>query len=438
MSNTSNAATTSISDEEALHFHASGKPGKLTMSATKILSNARDLSLAYSPGVAVPCVEIERDSEKAYDYTSKGNLVAVITNGSAVLGLGDLKAVAAKPVMEGKAVLFKRFADIDSIDLEVDTKDPQAFIECVRLVGCTFGGINLEDIKAPGCFIIEDTLQDSLDIPVFHDDQHGTAIICAAGMLNALALTGRNIEEARLVVNGAGSAAIRCVEMAKGLGVRDENVIMCDSNGVIYKGREAGMNQWKAPHAADTEHRTLAEAMVGADVFFGLSVEGAVTPDMVASMADQPIIFAMANPNPEIAPEEVHAIRSDAIVATGRSDYPNQINNVLAFPYIFRGALDVRATTVNMEMKLAAARALAELAREEVPVEIADAFYPGRQLRFGQDYVIPVPFDPRLLPRVSLAVATAAMESGVARRPFEDLEAYQQELQARAEEVCTL
>lgn len=438
MFNKSNAATTSISDEEALHFHSSGKPGKLAMSATKMLSTARDLSLAYSPGVAVPCVEIQRDSEMAYEYTSKGNLVAVITNGSAVLGLGDLKAIAAKPVMEGKAVLFKRFADIDSIDIEVDTKDPQAFIDCVRLIGCTFGGINLEDIKAPGCFIIEDTLQEVLDIPVFHDDQHGTAVICGAGILNALELTGRKIEDIRLVVNGAGSAAIRCVEMAKGLGVREKNVIMCDSKGVIYKGREEGMNQWKAPHAADTDLRSLEEAMVDADVFFGLSVEGAVTAEMVASMAEQPIIFAMANPNPEIAPEEIHRVRSDAIVATGRSDYPNQINNVLAFPYIFRGALDVRATTVNQAMKLAAAHALAELAREEVPEEIANTFYPGQELSFGQNYVIPVPFDPRLLPRVSFAVAMAAMESGVAGKPILDIQAYQKELQARAEEISAL
>ena len=427
-----------ISDEEALQYHASGKPGKVAMVASTALDTARDLSLAYSPGVAVPCIEIQRDSELAYEYTSKGNLVAVITNGSAVLGLGDLKAIAAKPVMEGKSVLFKRFADIDSVDIEVDTKDPQEFIDCVRLIGCTFGGINLEDIKAPGCFIIEDALQEALDIPVFHDDQHGTAVICGAGILNALELTGRKIEDVRLVVNGAGSAAIRCVEMAKGLGVREENVVLVDSSGVIYKGREKGMNQWKTLHAAETELRTLEEAMVGADVFFGLSVEGAVSPEMVASMAEQPIIFAMANPNPEISPEEVHRVRSDAIVATGRSDYPNQINNVLAFPYIFRGALDVRASTVNMEMKLAAAQALAELAREDVPAEIADRFYPGQNLKFGQDYVIPVPFDPRLLPRVSLAVAIAAMESGVAKRPIKDLEEYQRDLQRRADEVSAV
>ncbi|MBL4826653.1 MAG: malate dehydrogenase [Spongiibacteraceae bacterium] len=433
-----NTVTSPISDEEALHYHAKGKPGKVAMSVTKALNTARDLSLAYSPGVAVPCVEIQRDSELAYDYTSKGNLVAVITNGSAVLGLGDLKAIAAKPVMEGKSVLFKRFGDIDSVDIEVDTNDPQKFIDCVSLIGCTFGGINLEDIKAPGCFIIEDALQEALDIPVFHDDQHGTAIVCGAGLLNAIELTGRKAEDVRLVVNGAGSAAIRCVEMAKGLGVREENVVLVDSSGVIYKGREKGMNQWKALHAAETPMRTLEEVMVGADVFFGLSVEGAVNSQMVASMAEQPIIFAMANPNPEITPEQVHSVRSDAIVATGRSDYPNQINNVLAFPYIFRGALDVRASTVNLAMKLAAAQALAELAREDVPVEIADRFYPGQTLEFGQDYVIPVPFDPRLLPRVSFAVAMAAMESGVAQRPIQDLDVYQNELQLRADDVIAV
>lgn len=417
-------------DQEALTFHARGRPGKIEITATKPLTTQHDLSLAYSPGVAAPCLEIARDPNTAYDYTAKGNLVAVISNGTAVLGLGDLGALAGKPVMEGKAVLFKRFADVDGIDLEVDTRDVDEFINCVRFLGPSFGGINLEDIKAPECFIIESRLREIMDIPVFHDDQHGTAIICAAGLINACDLTGRAISDVKLVLNGAGAAAISCLELAKALGVRSENVIMCDSKGVVYRGRAENMNQWKTAHAADTKARTLAEALVGADVFFGLSVKGAVTPEMVRSMAKNPIIFAMANPDPEITPEEVAEVRDDAIVATGRSDYPNQVNNVLGFPFIFRGALDVRARTINEEMKLAAARALADLARQDVPEEVAKA-YSGRKLRYGREYIIPVPFDPRLIATVPPAVAKAAMDTDVARKPVTDMYAYRKQLAAR-------
>jgi len=416
-------------ETEALEFHASGRPGKLEVAATKNLTTQRDLALAYSPGVAYPCLAIEKDESKAYEYTAKGNIVAVISNGTAVLGLGDIGAQAAKPVMEGKSVLFKRFADVDGFDLEVDTKDVDEFVNCVRFLGKTYGGINLEDIKAPDCFIIEQRLKELMDIPVFHDDQHGTAIITSAGMINALDLTGRTLETARMVVNGAGSAAIACVELLKSMGMKDENVIMCDSRGVIYKGRESGMNQWKSRHAVDTPLRTLEEAVRGADIFCGLSVKGAMTRDMVKSMADRPIIFAMANPDPEITPEEVAAVRSDAIVATGRSDYPNQVNNVLGFPYIFRGALDVRASEINDEMKIAAARALAELAREDVPDEVGRAY--GKTLHYGEGYLIPAPFDPRLIVKVSSAVAQAAMDSGVARKPIKDMDAYRAELGAR-------
>ncbi|MBI5162704.1 MAG: NADP-dependent malic enzyme [Magnetospirillum sp.] len=417
-------------ERETLLMHASGRPGKLEVVATKPLTTQRDLSLAYSPGVAFPCLHIARDPSLAYDYTAKGNLVAVITNGTAVLGLGDLGALASKPVMEGKAVLFKRFADVDAIDLEVDTRDVEEFINSVRFLGPSFGGINLEDIKAPECFIIESRLREIMDIPVFHDDQHGTAIIATAGLINALEITGRSKETTKMVVNGAGAAAIACVELIKASGIRHENVILCDTKGVIYQGRTEGMNQWKSAHAVPTAARTLEEAMVGADVFLGLSVKGAVTAEMVKGMADRPIIFAMANPDPEITPEEVKAIRRDAIVATGRSDYPNQINNVLGFPYIFRGALDVRARTINEAMKIAAARAIAALAREDVPDEV-DAAYSGRRLRYGPEYIIPVPFDPRLIAAISPAVAKAAMESGVARRPIVDLDAYRKELSAR-------
>ncbi|MGE5504753.1 MAG: NADP-dependent malic enzyme [Actinomycetota bacterium] len=411
-------------------MHASGRPGKIEVTPTKPLATQRDLSLAYSPGVAYPCLHIARDPSLAYDYTAKGNLVAVISNGTAVLGLGDLGALAGKPVMEGKAVLFKRFADVDAIDLEVDTRDVDEFVGSVRFLGPSFGGINLEDIKAPECFIIEQRLRELMDIPVFHDDQHGTAIIAAAGLLNACDLTGRKLADIKVVVNGAGAAGIACVELIKALGVKHANVTLCDTKGVIYQGRSEGMNQWKSAHAVKTDARTLAEALEGADLFMGLSVKGAVTPEMVAAMAPKPIIFAMANPDPEITPEEVKAVRADAIVATGRSDYPNQINNVLGFPYIFRGALDVRASTINEAMKIAAAKAIAALAREDVPDEV-DAAYSGRRLRYGPDYIIPVPFDPRLIAAIPPAVARAAMDSGVARKPIVDMDGYRKELSAR-------
>jgi len=424
-----------VTDQEALQFHAQGKPGKIEIVATKPMATQRDLALAYSPGVAVPVRAIAEDPALAYDYTSKGNLVAVISNGTAILGMGNLGALASKPVMEGKAVLFKRFADVDSIDLEVDTQDVEEFISAVRYLGPSFGGINLEDIKAPDCFIIESRLRELMEIPVFHDDQHGTAIISSAGIINALHLTGRKVEDAKLVCNGAGAAGIACIELVKALGFRPENVILCDTKGVVWKGRTEGMNQWKSAHAVETDKRDLAEALVGADIFFGLSAKGALTPEMVASMGPNPIIFAMANPDPEITPEEVHAVRSDAIVATGRSDYPNQVNNVLGFPYIFRGALDVRATTINEEMKVAAVHAIAELARADVPDEVAAA-YRGVRPKFGPEYIIPVPFDPRLISEIPVAVAKAAMESGVARRPIVDMDAYRQQLSARRDPVA--
>jgi malate dehydrogenase (oxaloacetate-decarboxylating)(NADP+) len=423
-----------FTDQEALQFHSQGRPGKLEVVATKPMATQRDLSLAYSPGVAVPVLAIAEDENFAFDYTTKGNFVAVITNGTAILGLGDRGALAAKPVMEGKAVLFKRFADIDSIDLEVNSRDPDEIINCVRLLGKSWGGINLEDIKAPECFIIEQKLRELLDIPVFHDDQHGTAIIAAAGLLNALDLTGRDIPSTRLVCNGAGAAGIACLELLKAIGFAPENLILCDTKGVIYQGRTEGMNQWKSAHAVKTSARTLEQAMIDADVFFGLSVKGAVTQDMVKMMAPQPIIFAMANPDPEITVEEVAAVRNDAIMATGRSDYPNQINNVLGFPYIFRGALDVRATTINMEMKIAAARALAELAREDVPDEVAAAY--GTRPKYGPDYIIPVPFDPRLISHVPPAVARAAMDTGVARKPIADMDAYRETLRSRRDPIA--
>src|SRR5215469_10175003 len=359
-----------VTEQEALQFHSQGKPGKIEISATKPLTTQRDLSLAYSPGVAFPCLTIERDPAAAYDLTNKSNMVAVISNGTAVLGLGDLGALAAKPVMEGKAVLFKRFAGIDSFDLEIDTKDVDEFVNCVRYLHPSFGGINLEDIKAPECFIIEQRLRELLDIPVFHDDQHGTAIVATAGLINALQLTGRDLKKIKMVVNGAGAASIACVELLKRMGLPGDQVILCDTKGVIYQGRTESMNQWKSAHAAPTKARTLAQALEGADVFFGLSAKGAVTKPMVKSMANKPIVFAMANPDPEITPEEVREVRSDAIIATGRSYYPNQVNNVLGFPYIFRGALDVRASSINDEMKIAAAEALAALAREDVPDEM--------------------------------------------------------------------
>jgi malate dehydrogenase (oxaloacetate-decarboxylating)(NADP+) len=425
----------SFTDQEALNFHSRGKPGKLEINPTKPMATQRDLSLAYSPGVAVPVRAIAEKPELAYDYTAKGNLVAVISNGTAILGLGDLGALASKPVMEGKAVLFKRFADVDSIDLEVDTKDADEFINAVRYLGPSFGGINLEDIKAPECFIIEQRLRELMDIPVFHDDQHGTAIIAAAGLINALAITGRDIKTAKIVCNGAGAAAIACIELIKAMGVPHDNIILCDSKGVVYQGREDGMNQWKSAHAIRTDARSLDDAMAGSDVFLGLSVKGAVTSKMVKSMAARPIIFAMANPDPEITPEEVAAIRDDAIMATGRSDYPNQMNNVLGFPYIFRGALDVRARTINDEMKIGAAQALAELARTDVPDEVAAAYH-GSRLHFGPDYIIPVPFDPRLIATIPPAVAKAAMESGVAGKMIVDLDVYAAELSARLDPIA--
>ena len=415
--------------DEALDFHSRGRPGKIEIIASKPMATQRDLSLAYSPGVAVPVEEIAADPGKAYDLTAKGNLVAVISNGTAILGLGNLGALASKPVMEGKAVLFKRFADVDSIDLEVDTTDAQRFIECVELLGPSFGGINLEDIAAPDCFIIEQALKERMNIPVFHDDQHGTAIITAAGLINACHLTGRELKDVKVVVNGAGAAAIACTELIKAMGVAHNNVIMCDRSGPLYPGREK-MDQFKSAHAVPTEARTLKEALVGADVFLGLSAAGAVTPDMVEAMAPQPIIFAMANPDPEITPPEAKKARPDAIVATGRSDYPNQVNNVLGFPFIFRGALDVRATGINEEMKIAAAHSLAELAREAVPEEVAAA-YGGISHRFGPDYIIPAPFDPRLIEIVPCAVAQAAMDTGVAQKPIADMTAYRQSLRAR-------
>ncbi len=417
-------------DGDSLIMHRTGRPGKIEIIASKPLVTQRDLALAYSPGVAAPCVEIHKNPDTAYDYTVRGNLVAVISNGTAVLGLGDIGALAGKPVMEGKAVLFKRFADVDCIDLEVDTKEVDEFVNCVRFLGPTFGGINLEDIKAPECFIIEQRLREAMDIPIFHDDQHGTAIISAAGLINALHLTGRDIKDVKLVVNGAGAASIACIELIKAMGLPHENAILVDTKGVIWQGRTEGMNQWKSAHAVRTKARTLKDAMEGADVFFGLSVKGAVTKDMVRSMADKPIIFAMANPDPEITPEDARAARPDAIIATGRSDYPNQINNVLGFPYIFRGALDVRARTINEEMKVAAAEALAKLAREDVPDEV-DRAYSGRRLRYGPEYIVPVPFDPRLISVVSSAVAQAAMDSGVARRPIPDMAEYRRQLSGR-------
>jgi len=419
-----------FSDREALLYHEYGRPGKIEIVASKPMATQRDLSLAYSPGVAVPVNAIAEDPAKAYDYTIKGNLVAVISNGTAILGLGNLGALASKPVMEGKAVLFKRFADVDSIDLEVDTEDPQRFIEAVELLAPSFGGINLEDIAAPNCFIIEAALKERMNIPVFHDDQHGTAIITAAGLINACYLTGRDLATVKVVVNGAGAAAIACTALIKAMGVRHENVIMCDRKGTIYQGRTESMDQWKSAHAVPTEARNLTEALVGADVFLGLSAAGALKPEMVKDMAPAPIIFAMANPDPEISPPDARAARPDAIIATGRSDYPNQVNNVLCFPFIFRGALDVHATAINEEMKIAAAYAIADLARQQVPEEVAAA-YGGRASSFGPEYIIPSPFDPRLMEIVPAAVAEAAMKTGVAQRPIENLEEYRTQLRAR-------
>ena len=427
---------TKFTNDEALAFHREPVPGKWEVNATVPMATQRDLSLAYSPGVAVPCSEISENPELAYDYTNKGNLVAVISNGSAVLGLGNLGALGSKPVMEGKSVLFKRFADVNSIDIELDTEDPDEFCRAVKLMGPTFGGINLEDIKAPECFIIEQRLKEEMDIPVFHDDQHGTAVICAAGLINALYLSEKKIEDVKIVLNGAGAAGIACIELLKFMGARHENCIVCDTKGVIFQDRKEGMNQWKSAHASKTKARTLAEALDGADVFIGVSVKGAVTQEMLKTMARDPVIFAMANPDPEITPEEAHEVRIDAIVATGRSDYPNQVNNVLGFPYLFRGALDIHARAINDEMKIACANALAELAREDVPDEVAVAY--GKELKFGRDYIIPTPFDPRLIFRIPPAVAKAGMQTGAARRPIIDLPNYELSLKSRMDPTASI
>lgn len=419
--------------EEAIAYHEEGFPGKIEVVPTKPYGTQKDLSLAYSPGVAYPCLEIEREPQKAYDLTNKGNLVAVISNGTAVLGLGDIGALAAKPVMEGKALLFKIFAGIDSFDIEVNEPDPDKFVEAVKAISITFGGINLEDIKAPGCFKIEKRLKEECDIPVMHDDQHGTAIISGAALINALEIQGKKIEDIRLVVNGAGSAAISCTRLYMSLGVRKENIVMCDSKGVIHSGR-ADLNEQKREFAAPRSERTLAEVMRGADVFLGLSVANVLTPEMVKSMAPKPIVFALANPDPEIDYNLAHSTRDDIIVATGRSDYPNQVNNVLGFPYIFRGALDCRASAINEEMKIAAVHAIAKLAREEVPEEVRK-IYRDKDMKFGRDYILPKPFDPRLLYTVAPAVAKSAMESGVSRRPIENWKDYDTYLRKRMEEI---
>ena len=427
----------SFQNKEALDYHKSGRPGKLEITPTTPLNSSQELSLAYSPGVAIPCLEIEKDQNTAYDYTAKGNLVAVISNGTAVLGLGNIGALASKPVMEGKSVLFKKFADIDGIDLELNTEDIDKFVDAVTLLEPSFGGINLEDIKAPDCFIIEEKLKEKISIPVFHDDQHGTAIITAAGIINALDLTNRSIENTKFVVNGAGAASIACVELIKAMGAKNDNVILVDRKGVIFQGRDQNMNQWKSGHAVKTSKRTLEEALVGADAFLGLSVAGAMTKNMVKSMSEKPIIFAMANPIPEIMPEDVIKVRKDAIIATGRSDYPNQVNNVLGFPYIFRGALDVRASKINEEMKIAAANAIAKLAREDVPDEVNAAYY-GKKLHYGKDYIIPAPFDPRLISQVSFAVAKAAIDTNVAQNKLKNLELYKSELRGRINPIASI
>ncbi len=428
-----------ITKQQALDYHREGRPGKVEVVPTKSVLTQRDLAMAYTPGVAAPCLEIQKNADDAYAYTSRGNLVAVVTNGTAVLGLGNIGALAGKPVMEGKGVLFKRFAGIDVFDIELATEDPELVIQTVKLLEPTFGGINLEDIRAPECFEIEERLIAEMDIPVFHDDQHGTAIISGAAFLNALLLTNRKIAETRVVVAGAGAAGIACADLYVHLGVLPENVLMTDSKGVLWQGRTDGMNKYKARYVRQTGCRTLADALVGVDCFVGVSSAGTVTPEMVAAMAPKPIIFAMANPDPEITPAEVAAVRDDAIIATGRSDYANQVNNVLGFPFIFRGALDVRARKINMEMKLAAVQALAELARlGEVGLpQAVRVAYPTERFDFGPTYIIPKPFDPRVLLHESIAVAKAAMESGVARRRV-DLDAYRRTLEARLEEIAAL
>ena len=424
------------SDKEALDFHIKGKSGKIEISSSKPLTTKRDLSLAYSPGVAAPVKEISKNPELAYDYTSKGNLVAVISNGSAILGLGNLGSLASKPVMEGKSVLFKRFADIDSIDIEIDSNDNNSIIETIKNISGTFGGINLEDIAAPDCFIIEQKLKEVLDIPIFHDDQHGTAIITLAALINALDISKKKIEEVKIVINGAGASAQACTSLFKSSGVKIENIIMCDSKGVIYKGRK-NIDQFKSSFASETKIRTLEEAMKDADVFLGLSAKDVVTKNMVKSMAKNPIIFACANPDPEIKPELIIEIRSDAIIATGRSDYPNQVNNLIGFPYIFRGALDVRAKEINEEMKVAAAKAIALLAREDVPDEVVSA-YGGDRPKYGKEYIIPSTFDPRLISVIPLAVAKAAIKTGVARKKIEDFENYKDQLTNRLDPSMSL
>jgi len=415
--------------QDALDYHSSGRKGKIEVITTKPCATSRDLSLAYSPGVAEPCLEIEKNPNDAYEYTAKGNLVAVVSNGTAVLGLGDIGALAGKPVMEGKGVLFKSFADVDVFDIELDTKDSDELIRTVKLLEPTFGGINLEDIKGPECFYIEEELQKIMDIPVFHDDQHGTAIISAAGMVNALELIGKDITKVKIVVNGAGAAGIACANLAITMGIDKDNVILCDTKGVIYKGRTEGMNEYKERLAAKTDARTLEDAMVDADIFFGVSAKGALSNDMLKSMAKDPIVFAMANPDPEITPPEAKAVRDDVIIGTGRSDYENQVNNVLCFPFLFRGALDTHASAINDEMKLACVKALAELAKEDVPDSVRKA-YAGEEIKFGRSYLIPKPFDPRVLLHVAPAVAQAAMDSGVARRPIADMDKYLERLEA--------
>ena len=423
-------------DKEALEFHNKGKSGKIEIISSKSLTTKRDLSLAYSPGVAVPVMEISKNPDAAYEYTSKGNLVAVISNGSAILGLGNLGALASKPVMEGKAVLFKRFADIDAIDIEIDNKNSDEIIKCIQNIGNSFGGINLEDIAAPDCFIIERKLRETLDIPIFHDDQHGTAIITTAALINALDISKKKVSDVRIVVNGAGASAIACANLFKKIGIKKENIIMLDRKGVIYKGRD-NIDQFKSAFAVDTKLRTLSEAINGADIFLGLSAKNVLTKEMVKSMSKNPIIFACANPDPEIKPELVDEVRSDAIVATGRSDYPNQVNNLIGFPYIFRGALDVRAKEINDEMKIAAAKAIATLAREEVPDEVVNA-YGGERPHYGKDYIIPSTFDPRLISRIPSAVAEAAIKSGVARKKIVDIEAYKDQLTNRLDPSMTI
>ena len=415
--------------QEALDYHSMGRKGKIEVITTKPCATSRDLALAYSPGVAEPCLEIEKNPDDAYKYTAKGNLVAVVSNGTAVLGLGDIGALAGKPVMEGKGVLFKSFADVDVFDIELDTKDSDELIRTVKLLEPTFGGINLEDIKGPECFYIEEKLQEIMNIPVFHDDQHGTAIISAAGMINALEIIGKKIEDVKIVVNGAGAAGIACANLAITMGIDNNNVILCDTKGVIYKGRAEGMNEYKERLAAETDARTLEDAMVDADIFFGVSAKGALTNEMLKSMAKDPIVFAMANPDPEITPPEAKAVRDDVIIGTGRSDYNNQVNNVLCFPFLFRGALDTHASAINAEMKLAAVKALAELAKEDVPDSVRKA-YGGEVIKFGREYVIPKPFDPRVLLHVAPAVAQAAMDTGVARRPIENMDEYKERLEA--------